>query len=68
MLRRTDFGSLQTAVGVNPWVVHRDKEVFGDDAESFRPDRWLKNDSGDMGTTPATRLLCLERWLTQVTS
>ena len=46
----TDFDVLQTTVGVNPWVVHRDTNIFGEDVESFRPDRWLKNDSGDMGT------------------
>lgn len=39
----------QTIVGVNPWVVHRDTQVFGEDAEAFRPDRWLKDDTGDMG-------------------
>ncbi|KAH0263400.1 cytochrome P450 family protein, partial [Aureobasidium melanogenum] len=37
-----------TIVGANPWVVHRQKEVFGDDVEDFRPDRWLKEDTGDM--------------------
>ncbi|KAK4176240.1 cytochrome P450 [Triangularia setosa] len=30
-----------TIVGMNPWVVHRDKEVFGDDADEFVPERWL---------------------------
>ncbi|EOD52098.1 cytochrome p450 family protein [Neofusicoccum parvum] len=37
-----------TIVGVNPWVVHRNKEVYGNDVEAFRPDRWLKEDNGDM--------------------
>ncbi|KAF1989255.1 cytochrome P450 [Aulographum hederae CBS 113979] len=38
-----------TVVGVNPWVIHRQKEVFGDDVESFRPGRWLRDDKkGDM--------------------
>ncbi|OMP88268.1 Pisatin demethylase [Diplodia seriata] len=37
-----------TIVGVNPWVVHRNKEVYGDDIEAFRPDRWLEEDNGDM--------------------
>lgn len=37
-----------TVVGVNPWVVHRNREVYGDDVEQFRPDRWLKEDTGDM--------------------
>ena len=35
-------------VGVNPWVVHRNTEVYGDDVEEFRPERWLKEEHGDM--------------------
>ncbi|KAJ5770109.1 cytochrome P450 [Penicillium nucicola] len=30
-----------TIVGMNPWVVHRDTAVFGADAGSFRPERWI---------------------------
>ncbi|GIZ48171.1 hypothetical protein CKM354_001124400 [Cercospora kikuchii] len=30
-----------TIVGINPWVAHANKDVFGSDAESFEPDRWL---------------------------
>lgn len=37
-----------TIVGVNPWVVHRDQEVFGEDVETFRPERWLERDRSDM--------------------
>ncbi|THX98745.1 cytochrome P450 [Aureobasidium pullulans] len=37
-----------TVVGANPWVIHRNKEVYGEDVEDFRPDRWLKEDTGDM--------------------
>lgn len=33
-----------TVVGCNAWVVHRDKSVFGDDADKFRPERWLDGD------------------------
>lgn len=33
-----------TIVGLNPWVVHRDRNVYGDDAEQFRPERWLKQE------------------------
>lgn len=50
----------QTTVGVNPWVVHRDTAIFGEDVESFRPDRWLKKDSGDMGM--ALSLHCFHGW------
>ena len=31
-----------TIIGVNPWVIHRNKVVFGPDAEEFRPERWLE--------------------------
>ena len=37
-----------TTVGVNPWVVHRDQDVFGEDVEAFRPERWLERDRADM--------------------
>jgi len=40
--------ALQTVVGVNPWVVHRNREVFGEDVESFRPERWLGEETGDL--------------------
>ncbi|KAH8755726.1 cytochrome P450 [Diaporthe sp. PMI_573] len=35
-----------TVVGMNAWVVHRDREVFGEDAETWNPDRWLGSDEG----------------------
>ncbi len=31
-----------TIVGVNAWVVHLDKDVYGEDAADFRPERWLE--------------------------
>ena len=34
-----------TNVGMNAWVVHQNKIVFGQDAASFRPGRWLKRHS-----------------------
>lgn len=32
-----------TIVGVNPWVIHRNTAIFGDDVDSFCPERWLDN-------------------------
>ena len=33
-----------TIVGVNPWVIHR-HPVFGEEVDTFRPERWLQSDS-----------------------
>lgn len=30
-----------TIVGCSAWVIHRNKEIFGEDVEAFRPERWL---------------------------
>lgn len=37
-----------TVVGMHAWVIHHDKNVFGEDADIFRPERWLESDSGQL--------------------
>ena len=37
--------NLQYRVGVNPYVLHYQTSIFGEDAESFNPDRWLRPDA-----------------------
>ena len=32
-----------TVVGCNAWVIHQDKEIFGNDPEVYRPERWLES-------------------------
>ncbi|ETS80072.1 hypothetical protein PFICI_07601 [Pestalotiopsis fici W106-1] len=32
-----------TIVGINTWVAHMNQQVFGPDAEAFRPERWLES-------------------------
>ncbi|KAF1948861.1 cytochrome P450 [Byssothecium circinans] len=32
-------------VGCNPCIVHYDTTVFGDDADEYRPERWLESDT-----------------------
>ncbi|KIY00077.1 uncharacterized protein Z520_03762 [Fonsecaea multimorphosa CBS 102226] len=32
-----------TVVGINPWVFHRSPHVFGSDAETWNPGRWLSD-------------------------
>lgn len=34
-----------TIIGANPWVVHTDKNIFGADAEAYRPERWLQSEN-----------------------
>ena len=31
-----------TVVGINPWVVARDETTYGEDVDTFRPERWLE--------------------------
>ena len=33
-----------TIVGINSWVMHANKQVYGEDAESFRPERWFESE------------------------
>jgi hypothetical protein len=35
-----------TIVGMNAWVIHRDKNVYGEDADIFRPERWIETEPG----------------------
>lgn len=34
-----------TVVGCSAWVMHRNRHVFGDDVDAFRPERWLVDES-----------------------
>lgn len=69
-----------TQVGANGWTIHFDKDVFGEDAESSRPERWLQ-DSQEGGEVFSTRLSrmraadmtfskgprnCLGRWIVEL--
>ncbi|KAK5001465.1 hypothetical protein LTR28_012614, partial [Elasticomyces elasticus] len=41
-------------VGCNAWVVHRRPEVFGEDVDVFRPERWLEADKERLREMKAT--------------
>ncbi|KLU89170.1 hypothetical protein MAPG_08144 [Magnaporthiopsis poae ATCC 64411] len=32
-----------TRVAINGWVLHRDRKIFGKDADVYRPERWLED-------------------------
>lgn len=36
-----------TIVGCSAWVIHRNKDIFGDDVDVFRPERWLVDEKQD---------------------
>ncbi|KAJ5263439.1 hypothetical protein N7478_011044 [Penicillium angulare] len=40
-----------TIAGTNPWAIHRNKDIFGDDADVFRPDRWLDDNVSQKSKT-----------------
>ena len=40
---------------MNPWVLHRDPRIFGEDAKEWKPERWLapsSNDKSSIGGKP----------------
>lgn len=41
-------------VGCNAWVLHRRPEVFGEDVNVFRPERWIEADSSKLKEMKAT--------------
>lgn len=36
-----------TVVGCSAWVLHRNRQVFGEDVEVYRPERWLVDETKD---------------------
>ncbi|KAE8348957.1 cytochrome P450 [Aspergillus coremiiformis] len=32
-----------TVIGMNPWVINRHRPTFGEDADAWRPERWLED-------------------------
>jgi cytochrome P450 len=50
-----------TVVSVSAWVIHRDVSIFGEDADEFRPERWLAGGE-DQGEEPA-KIKNMERHL-----
>ncbi|CAG1960374.1 unnamed protein product [Fusarium graminearum] len=44
VLPNGDFLPGGTIVGMNPYIVARNKSVYGDDADDFRPERWMRSE------------------------
>ncbi|KAK6350566.1 hypothetical protein TWF718_003756 [Orbilia javanica] len=47
-------------VSINPWVMNRRFDVFGDDSDVFRPERWLKSQT-ESGGEYQSRLTLMRR-------
>jgi cytochrome P450 len=41
----------QTVVSTSAWAIHCNKEIFGEDVETFRPERWIEEKTGGMCMT-----------------
>ena len=54
-----EFFAGGTTVAVNGWVLHRDRETFGEDCEVFRPERWLEGEE---------KARVMERYMFQVST
>lgn len=35
-----------TQMGASPYIIHRDQAVFGSDPDTWRPERWIQEESG----------------------
>lgn len=58
-----------TVVGGNPYVVNRYKPTFGQDAEFWRPERWLEKDDAhkkklEQGVLTVSLISCSPLWYT----
>ncbi|KAI9734029.1 MAG: hypothetical protein M1834_002686, partial [Cirrosporium novae-zelandiae] len=42
-----------TEVGINPWIVHRDPEIFPD-PDTFKPERWISNTNSNNSSSPSS--------------
>ncbi|KAK8132120.1 cytochrome P450 oxidoreductase [Apiospora kogelbergensis] len=36
-----------SVLGINVWVAHYDRDVYGDDVDVFRPERWIETEKED---------------------
>lgn len=52
-----------TEIAVHAWVLHRDRTIFGEDAEIFRPERWLASEGDEKDVDRVKRM---ERYMFQV--
>lgn len=40
-----------TVLSVPSYTIHRDKAIWGDDVEAYRPERWFERDQADIQKT-----------------
>lgn len=50
-----------TIIGINPWVANQNKTVYGEDASSFVPERWLRYDDIETEEEYQSRLSAMKQ-------
>lgn len=45
------FFPVGTVLSVPSFSIHRDKAIWGDDVEEYRPERWFERDQSDIQKT-----------------
>jgi cytochrome P450 len=61
-LSNGDYLAEGLAVGMNPYIICRNKSVFGPDANEFRPERWLRDeDAGESQEQFKPRLTAMNK-------
>lgn len=43
----------RTSITFVPFIFHRDREIWGDDCEEFRPERWISGEAREPKRTNA---------------
>lgn len=57
-----DFLPGGTTIGMSPYITNRNRSIYGEDADVFRPERWLRDvDGGEAEEAFHTRLQAMHK-------
>lgn len=61
-----------TVVLINAWPIHRRRDIWGDDVETFRPERWLEDEekakkmNSSLSQFGHGNFICIGRWISML--